>query len=271
MTLHSPDAVFFLGDIFDEGQWCDKTQFDTYAARFNQLFKVDQNVKRVVVVGNHDVGFHYAIHPDRLSWFGETYANSTPVGTVTIKGQLFVLVNSMAMHGDYCQLCHSAEIEIDRIGGIDKRVIVAGRVTCNFKPSPKIEILLMEKEKYAMDDIEDRTTSDLDGNFFMNATVSEMGSMNVQLDLEIKIFHKCNMAEDDICYKVAHVPFPSTFFNYEEQDEETHMPRAYYLGTIELDGNHKAGRSCSRILGASMANLVGYVSKILDNEKKLIY
>ena len=55
-SLHRPEATFFLGDVFDEGQWVDETEFSTYVHRFKSLFPV---LNPYVIVGNHDVGFHY--------------------------------------------------------------------------------------------------------------------------------------------------------------------------------------------------------------------
>uniref|UniRef100_A0A0N5BW93 Metallophos domain-containing protein n=1 Tax=Strongyloides papillosus TaxID=174720 RepID=A0A0N5BW93_STREA len=129
MTLLSPDVTFFLGDIFDEGQWSNKEGFERYISRFDELFRVTKNTARYVVVGNHDIGFHDYIHPQRESWFGKTYPNSTPVGVIELKNEIFVLVNSMAMHGDYCRLCHMAEMEIEKISNKLKNGIKQPRVS----------------------------------------------------------------------------------------------------------------------------------------------
>lgn len=85
-TLHSPQAVFFLGinttdnidflnplalihlaltmkyflliagDIFDEGKWANQKQYEDYVERFTKMFPTNNPY---VLVGNHDVGFHY--------------------------------------------------------------------------------------------------------------------------------------------------------------------------------------------------------------------
>uniref|UniRef100_A0A914VQE3 Calcineurin-like phosphoesterase domain-containing protein n=1 Tax=Plectus sambesii TaxID=2011161 RepID=A0A914VQE3_9BILA len=116
ITLFPPDAVFFLGDLFDEGQWSTKEQFFTYVSRFHSLFAVDDKIQVYSVVGNHDIGFHYVIHPARISWFREGFNSSASVDIVDVRGNIFVLVNSMAMEGDGCQLCRAAEQEIVQIG-----------------------------------------------------------------------------------------------------------------------------------------------------------
>ena len=62
-TYFRPEVSIFLGDLFDEGKWCDPDEFDGYVDRFNSLFAVSEGQKVFVVVGNHDIGFHYAVSP----------------------------------------------------------------------------------------------------------------------------------------------------------------------------------------------------------------
>jgi ethanolamine phosphate phosphodiesterase len=59
ITLHEPDVVFVLGDVFDEGLWSSEIEFNNYVARFKSLFRVPDDTQLHVVVGNHDIGFHY--------------------------------------------------------------------------------------------------------------------------------------------------------------------------------------------------------------------
>lgn len=82
LTLHRPEVVFvlgilffmyielnfnifllyfyeILGDVFDEGLWCSGLEFNDYVERFHSLFAIPKETKMYVVVGNHDVGFHY--------------------------------------------------------------------------------------------------------------------------------------------------------------------------------------------------------------------
>ncbi|GAB6021060.1 hypothetical protein CHUAL_003694 [Chamberlinius hualienensis] len=103
-----PEVVFFLGDLFDEGLWASRNQFNYYVERFNSLFGVNEGTKRYVVVGNHDIGFHYSIRPMLYERF-KTAFNSSSVELVEMKGNTFVLINSMAMEGDNCFLCKQAE------------------------------------------------------------------------------------------------------------------------------------------------------------------
>ena len=64
MTYFKPELVVFLGDVFDEGKWAGDDEFQAYVKRFRSLFRVDPASTEVrVVIGNHDVGFHYAVTP----------------------------------------------------------------------------------------------------------------------------------------------------------------------------------------------------------------
>uniref|UniRef100_A0A0N4ZU65 Metallophos domain-containing protein n=1 Tax=Parastrongyloides trichosuri TaxID=131310 RepID=A0A0N4ZU65_PARTI len=345
LTLLSPDATFFLGDIFDEGQWSNREQFDEYINRFNELFKVNKNTQRYVVVGNHDIGFHEGLHPLRELWFGKAYPNSTPVGIIKLKNETFVLVNSMAMHGDDCRLCHMAEIEIERIGkmlkeegsmsqsGVDthkendkiekrptvlmhfplyrindmyceggeelndinirkselfrekwecliifnnlyfhvfllptiklqKRVIVAGKLTCKYEAAKNVGVELWEIDRSAAHDVEKDTETDHEGNFYIDVVVVDY--LSSDLELVIKIFHQCNVKDADLCYKMIEIPVPTTFFNHNDENEETYTPRAYNLGIIELDTDHPIqGKSCSYILGNTINRFVEFGSKFI--------
>ncbi|VDP14834.1 unnamed protein product [Heligmosomoides polygyrus] len=102
LHLLSPDAVFFLGDLMDEGQWSDWDTFHRYADRFDSLFGSSSGRPQLhVLAGNHDLGFHYAISPTRLEWFE--------------RRQPFVLINSMALHGDGCRFCYEAELGCSKL------------------------------------------------------------------------------------------------------------------------------------------------------------
>ncbi|VDM25635.1 unnamed protein product [Toxocara canis] len=114
IQLLRPHAVFFLGDQFDEGHWSREEDFVRYSQRFASLFDVPSNVKLFVVAGNHDVGFHYEIHPSRVEWFSRHFSRDL-VGYVTVGGNHFVLINSMAMEGDGCRLCDEAEQQLMRL------------------------------------------------------------------------------------------------------------------------------------------------------------
>ncbi|KDR24002.1 metallophosphoesterase 1 isoform X2 [Zootermopsis nevadensis] len=114
MGIHNPDIVFVLGDLFDEGLWCSEKEFAYYVNRFNDLFRVPAGSQMFVVVGNHDVGFHYGISPYLHERFSSAF-DAQSVRLVSVKGNHFVLVNSMAMEGDGCFLCRPAELQLQKI------------------------------------------------------------------------------------------------------------------------------------------------------------
>lgn len=119
MTLHKPDVVFVLGDLFDEGKWCSEKEFSDYVERYNKMFQVPEGTAMYSIVGNHDIGFHYRITPHLVKRF-ESRLKSPPVQLISIRGNHFILINSMAMEGDGCSLCSRAISEIDRISDILK-------------------------------------------------------------------------------------------------------------------------------------------------------
>uniref|UniRef100_A0A1Y1KE96 Calcineurin-like phosphoesterase domain-containing protein n=1 Tax=Photinus pyralis TaxID=7054 RepID=A0A1Y1KE96_PHOPY len=114
LTLHRPDVVFLLGDITDEGDYCSDDEFRYYVKRFDSLFVTPFDVKIFVVAGNHDMGFHYRITPYLNKRFISGF-NASAVQFVTLRGNHFVLINSMALEGDGCFLCKSAELQLAQI------------------------------------------------------------------------------------------------------------------------------------------------------------
>ncbi|XP_012286840.1 metallophosphoesterase 1 isoform X2 [Orussus abietinus] len=114
MTLQRPDVVFILGDIFDEGLWCSSSEFERYIQRFESLFSVPKNTHLYVVAGNHDMGFHYVITP----YLNQRFINgmkAPSVRRISIRGNHFVLINSMALEGDGCFLCRPTEVAVNNI------------------------------------------------------------------------------------------------------------------------------------------------------------
>ncbi|CAB1326905.1 unnamed protein product [Coregonus sp. 'balchen'] len=84
LTLLRPEVVFILGDVFDEGKWSSPKNWEDDVHRFQKTFRHPSDTELVVLVGNHDVGFHYD----------------------------FLLVNSVALHGDGCPICQSVEKQL---------------------------------------------------------------------------------------------------------------------------------------------------------------
>ncbi|KAF5279751.1 hypothetical protein FQA39_LY05441 [Lamprigera yunnana] len=127
MTIHKPHVVFILGDITDEGEFCGEDEFNYYIKRFQSLFSVPSQTRMHLVVGNHDIGFHYKITPYLNQRFVNGF-NSSGVQVITMKGTHFVLVNSMALEGDGCFLCKDTELQLSHIEKILK--CLKGNKTC---------------------------------------------------------------------------------------------------------------------------------------------
>uniref|UniRef100_A0A8D8LNZ7 Metallophosphoesterase 1 homolog n=1 Tax=Cacopsylla melanoneura TaxID=428564 RepID=A0A8D8LNZ7_9HEMI len=118
VSLHQPEHVFVLGDLLDEGQFVGGDEFERYVSRFYSLFATPEGTELHVVPGNHDMGFHYRLHPYLNERFSKSF-NSSVVKLLSIKGSHFVLINSMALEGDGCFLCKPA---LDRINLISAQL-----------------------------------------------------------------------------------------------------------------------------------------------------
>ncbi|XP_022127911.2 metallophosphoesterase 1 isoform X1 [Pieris rapae] len=130
ITLHNPELVFILGDIFDEGKWSSQKEFNEYVERFKKLFEIPKGTTLHVVAGNHDIGFHYKITPQLANRF-EVELNAPPVRLISIRGNHFILINSMAMEGDGCSLCSRAVAELEKIA--DTLKCSSGSTLCKGK------------------------------------------------------------------------------------------------------------------------------------------
>jgi len=118
MTYFQPETVFFLGDLFDEGQWSSEAEFNVYLHRFRSLFHVDSRVTQVfVMAGNHDIGFHYvASSYPHLDLRFKTALKTKTVQKVVVKNVTFVTINSMAFEGDGCSMCQRAAKAVRKLG-----------------------------------------------------------------------------------------------------------------------------------------------------------
>ncbi|CAL7935914.1 unnamed protein product [Xylocopa violacea] len=114
ITLHRPELIFILGDLFDEGEWSDPAEFEEYLRRFHALFAVPKDMYLHVVAGNHDIGFHYATTPYLSQRFEDSF-KAQSVTIISFKGNYFVLLNSIAMEGDGCFLCRPMELGLKKI------------------------------------------------------------------------------------------------------------------------------------------------------------
>ncbi|XP_038664595.1 metallophosphoesterase 1 [Scyliorhinus canicula] len=114
LWFFEPDVVFVLGDLFDEGKWSSPEDFKDDVQRFQMMFKHSPNTELFVVVGNHDIGFHYEMDLYKLQRFEEVF-NFTSAKVVTKKGINFVLVNSIALQGDGCSICEKVEKDLHQL------------------------------------------------------------------------------------------------------------------------------------------------------------
>ncbi|CAB3408758.1 unnamed protein product [Caenorhabditis bovis] len=114
VNVHDPDVSFFLGDLLDEGQWADSHLFSEYVQNFRRMFMRTERPQVFALAGNHDLGFHYAMSPFSVETYKREF-NRSLIEDTEIKGHRFVLITSMALHGDGCRLCHEAEEELRTI------------------------------------------------------------------------------------------------------------------------------------------------------------
>lgn len=114
MWLLNPEVVFILGDVFDEGKWSTSQDWEDDVRRFKRIFRHPVDTKLVVLVGNHDIGFHHEMTKQKLERFEQVF-NVTSARILTIKGVNFLLVNSVALHGDHCPICQHVEEELQKL------------------------------------------------------------------------------------------------------------------------------------------------------------
>ncbi|KAM5219094.1 metallophosphoesterase 1 isoform 2-T11 [Hipposideros larvatus] len=112
LWLLQPEVVFILGDIFDEGKWSSSQAWADDVERFQKMFRHPHHVQLKVVAGNHDIGFHYQMSTYRIKRFEKVF---NPERLFSWKGINFVMVNSVALEGDGCNICSEAEAELIEI------------------------------------------------------------------------------------------------------------------------------------------------------------
>ncbi|XP_042119891.1 metallophosphoesterase 1 isoform X1 [Peromyscus maniculatus bairdii] len=112
LWLLRPEVVFILGDIFDEGKWSTAQAWADDVQRFQKMFRHGSHVQLKVIIGNHDVGFHYQMSKYRIKRFEKVFGSER---LFSWKGVNFVMVNSVAMEGDGCSICSEAEAELREI------------------------------------------------------------------------------------------------------------------------------------------------------------
>nr|XP_033789992.1 metallophosphoesterase 1 isoform X3 [Geotrypetes seraphini] len=113
LWLLQPDVVFILGDVFDEGKWSSPEAWEDDVRRFHKMFRHPSHIELAVLVGNHDIGFHYETNLYKLRRFEKVF-NFSSAKIISRKGIKlllfsFVLVNSVALEGDGCLMCKTTE------------------------------------------------------------------------------------------------------------------------------------------------------------------
>jgi hypothetical protein len=98
-----------------------------YEQRTKELFYVDEDTELIVLVGNHDVGFHYDMTNHKIARFNKSYHTQQsmiqlyeqpPSQQVLLskrRGVHFVLVNSMALENDGCRFCSKAQQDLAKL------------------------------------------------------------------------------------------------------------------------------------------------------------
>ncbi|XP_059975103.1 metallophosphoesterase 1 isoform X4 [Mesoplodon densirostris] len=109
LWLLQPEVVFILGDVFDEGKWSSSQAWADDVGRFWKIFRHPPHVQLRAVAGNHDIGFHYQMNTYKIKRFEKVF---NPERLFSWKGINFVMVNSVALEGDGCDICSGAEAEL---------------------------------------------------------------------------------------------------------------------------------------------------------------
>ncbi|VBB26541.1 unnamed protein product [Acanthocheilonema viteae] len=110
-------AISLMRDLFDEGIISNRQELVNYVNRFDELFYVPRDVERQCILGNHDIGFHDQISPARLQFLSEYFSRSF-ADHIVIRGNHFVLLNSMTIEHDGCSLCAATERQIKQLSRI---------------------------------------------------------------------------------------------------------------------------------------------------------
>ncbi|XP_061095693.1 metallophosphoesterase 1 isoform X2 [Conger conger] len=114
LSLLQPEVVFILGDVFDEGKCSSAKDWEDDVRRFQWIFRHPNDTELIVLIGNHDVGFHFEMNWEKLQRFEKVF-NANSARIITRKRVNFLLVNSVAMDGDGCPICDAVENELFRL------------------------------------------------------------------------------------------------------------------------------------------------------------
>jgi len=75
------------------------------------------NSELLVIVGNHDVGFHYDINARKIERFNKSFNNQfVQIHHSTKRDHIhFVLLNSMSMENDGCKFCKTTQRQLQQL------------------------------------------------------------------------------------------------------------------------------------------------------------
>ncbi|KAM3842039.1 metallophosphoesterase 1 isoform 1-T2 [Vipera latastei] len=127
LWLLQPEIVFILGDIFDEGKWSSSQAWSDDVRRYQKIFWHPDHTEVFGIVGNHDIGFHYEMTSFKLERFSKIF-NLSFENVITRKGINFLIVNSVALEGDNCMICRTAEAKL---------IELSHQLNCSWKEQKK--------------------------------------------------------------------------------------------------------------------------------------
>ncbi len=83
----------------------------------HELFYTDENTKLLVVVGNHDVGFHYDIIEHKIERFNRSFKGQyvqliQPEKRNDIN---LIVLNSMSLENDKCKFCEATQRQLKHL------------------------------------------------------------------------------------------------------------------------------------------------------------
>lgn len=118
-SIFQPDVIVFMGDLIDEGSFSRDEYFNKACDDFDRIFAYDERKQeRIIIPGNHDVGFHDQMRnfPFLMKRFQDRYSTTSGLDLVrTPKTQHLNLVvsNSMSFYNDTCPFCSTSMRELN--------------------------------------------------------------------------------------------------------------------------------------------------------------
>lgn len=113
-----PNLVIFLGDLFDEASFSGTEAFETASQDFERIFLIDELYqKRIVIPGNHDIGFHDQMiyYPYVWDRFNEKYHTTSSIENIRFNDLNIITTNSMSFYDDTCPYCSHSRAMTNRI------------------------------------------------------------------------------------------------------------------------------------------------------------